>query len=124
VSRRRAPTGQGRAPAELPPGPLDPAQERQEPSDNPAPTPAPASRRLSSSPPPPRPGDDFFCRQCGYSVTSPEPPTGWFRVQQRDPNPAHYNSRLYGTLALLCSPGCLRTWAVDLDAKQTPAKTP
>jgi len=30
-------------------------------------------------------------------------PTGWYRVQQRDPNPNHQNSRVYGTLGLFCS---------------------
>jgi hypothetical protein len=69
-------------------------------------TTVPAAERL----PPSRPGTDYWCRWCKTTAAGPEPPAGWIRVQQRDPQ-QRYSSRVFQTLALLCSLGCLQAWA-------------
>jgi hypothetical protein len=81
------------------------------PTDNGSGTPPAAAgpstaRPRSSSATPPRAGDAYYCRRCRASVTSPEPPTGWYRIQQRDPA-ERYSSRVFQTLGLFCSTGCL-----------------
>jgi hypothetical protein len=76
--------------------------------------PAAAPRAPIERQPPSRPArsGDYFCRHCGTTASGPEPPTGWYRIQQRDPK-QRYSSRVFQTLGLFCTTACLASEAAE-----------
>jgi len=111
VARARSRRGRPQTVTTLPPWPLDPlpvATPPTPPTDRGhGPTVATVAHGPTATPP--RPGDDFYCRHCHVAETSPLPPDGWYRLQQR-----HYDAtRVWYTRGLYCSPACL---VADMEA--------
>jgi hypothetical protein len=61
-----------------------------------------------------RPGNRYFCRQCGHIQRAELPPAGWLRVQVADPELAARRAAGWSstdTGGLFCGLACLIAWA-------------
>jgi len=76
----------------------------------------PRPSRQPTSPPPE--GRRFFCRSCHVGVVGPDPPDGWYRIQQRDDAAEARNGQTFVTRGLYCSPPCLLAGAARIAESQ------
>ncbi len=59
-------------------------------------------------------GRRFFCKTCHTGSVGPDPPDGWYRIQQRDTAAAARNGQTYVTSGVYCSPACLLAGAARI----------
>jgi hypothetical protein len=95
VSRRSRSVGRGRAPATLPPWPLDP------PTVTTAATLPTATH--DATPKPATAG--HYCRRCRSTGDGPVPPPGWLRLQRRSAGQS--DSWRWQTIGVYCGVECL-----------------